>query len=312
MNLTTGPVEMRPAVREALARPAIPHRGAAFAEMLTAVKARLRALTGAREVAALHGSGTLANDAIAAHLQGRGIVLTNGEFGERLVGHAQRAGLDFVIYRSEWGAPLRLEPQPVDWVWACHCETSTGTLNHLGSLKAFAARCGAKLVLDCVSSIGAVPVDLGGVHLASGVSGKALGSASGAAIVFAAEPVDAEAPPSIDLARYWAGNPFTFPSPVLAALGAALDRDWPARFREVASAGARLRAVLKPIGNAPHVLTFRGSLDLARRLESGGVLVGAHSGYLIARGWLQACLMGEVDIDSAAAVLAEELACSAS
>lgn len=67
-----------------------------------------------------------------------GLVLSNGEFGERLVDHAARAGLSFQVQRA-WGEAfdfdqvrgiLNRNPE-IGWLWVVHCETSTGALNDL-------------------------------------------------------------------------------------------------------------------------------------------------------------------------------------
>ncbi|EEM11182.1 Acetyltransferase, GNAT [Bacillus pseudomycoides] len=55
------------------------------------------------------GTGTLANDSIALQLKllkGRGFVLTNGEFGNRLIKQAIRANLSFDTYEREMGRPF--------------------------------------------------------------------------------------------------------------------------------------------------------------------------------------------------------------
>src|SRR5205814_3607210 len=138
-----------------------------------ATKQILCDLVRARKVELLLGSGTLANDVVAAQLsleQKRGLVLSNGEFGERLVDHARRFGLDFDTLAVPWGQPLelaavqqRLERSPAPgWLWCVHCETSTGLLANLERLKALCAEFQVKLCLDCVSTIGTMPVDLGG------------------------------------------------------------------------------------------------------------------------------------------------------
>src|SRR5262249_10573459 len=69
-------------------------------------------------------------------------------------------------------------------LWCTHCETSSGVLNDLGSLKALCAEFQVKLCLDAISSIGTVPVDLSGVHLASCSSGKGLRAYPGISMVF--------------------------------------------------------------------------------------------------------------------------------
>ena len=57
----------------------------------------------------LVGSGTLANDVVAAQLSldpGPGLVVTNGEFGERLADHARRMHLPHEALVFEWGEPF--------------------------------------------------------------------------------------------------------------------------------------------------------------------------------------------------------------
>jgi acyl-phosphate glycerol 3-phosphate acyltransferase len=153
------------------------------------------ALTGAREVAVLQGSGTLANDVIGAQLSFSGqpgVILSNGEFGERLCDHARRFRLEHATYEVAWGEKLDLReidqlltarPQ-TRWLWAVHCETSTGVLNDLERLKDLSRRHRLKLCMDCVSSIGALEVDVSGVHLAATSSGKAIGALPGLSMVF--------------------------------------------------------------------------------------------------------------------------------
>ena len=66
-------------------------------------------MTKAKHVQLMLGTGTLANDAIALQLRslkGKGLVLTNGEFGNRLVGHVKRAQLHFDTYKKKWESRL--------------------------------------------------------------------------------------------------------------------------------------------------------------------------------------------------------------
>ena len=67
------------------------------------------------------------------------------------------------------------------WVWGVHQESSTGVLNDLPGLVEVARRRQARVCMDCISSLGAVPIDLSGVYLASGASGKSLGAYAGVA-----------------------------------------------------------------------------------------------------------------------------------
>ncbi|HEX2724150.1 MAG TPA: GNAT family N-acyltransferase, partial [Gemmatimonadaceae bacterium] len=132
-----GPVDMSPEVRTAMRTPPVSHRGAPFLEELGQVRRALCDLTGARRVQLLLGSGTLGNDAVGGQLsmlREPGLVLSNGEFGERLVNHASRWALDFNVLTEEWGRPFNrdavesalAENPDIKWIWAVHCETSTG------------------------------------------------------------------------------------------------------------------------------------------------------------------------------------------
>ena len=98
VNFLPGPVPVSRQVRRAFEQMPESHRGDAFVAEFQAAKQTLCSLTGARHVEIMLGSGTLANDAIAAQLsleEKPGLIVTNGEFGERLADHARRFGLEF-------------------------------------------------------------------------------------------------------------------------------------------------------------------------------------------------------------------------
>lgn len=310
-SFLSGPVPLHPDVRKAFESEPVSHRAPGFTEELRTLKARLCALTSAPNVAVLLGSGTLANDVVAAQLAavgGRGIVFSNGEFGERLADHARRAGLSFEHRRFGWGEPLDIGSlDGAAWVWAVACETSAGILNDIGAA-------GVPVALDCISAVGAVPLDLSKVWLASGASGKALGSYPGLAMVFYQEVAARPVPRYLDLALYARDEvPFTQSSNLVRALNAALARmDWPAHYEEIAETGMSLRRRLRDAGctlvgergrPAPHVVTIEVPAHLeaaavAEALEREGFLVCHASGYLRERNWIQICLMGEVSRDA--------------
>jgi aspartate aminotransferase-like enzyme/predicted N-acetyltransferase YhbS len=323
INLLPGPTDLRPAVSAALHNSvvlhnaALSHRAPAFHRLLNETRALLSQLTRAPHIEIALGSGTLANDTIAAQLRplGPGLLLSNGEFGERLSDHARRSGLDFQTHRVDWGevfnwSTVREKLHGKNWLWAVHCETSCGTLNDLERLKSLAAQSGARLCLDCVSSLGALPLDLSGVHLASGSSGKALGALPGLALVFASDfaPPRDDVPRALDLGLYSreAHVPFTHSAPLVAALRAALDYQSSDFWTRLAQSGACLRTALQNDGwhfvaqksPAPHVLTLalppqHNARELGEFLEERGYLAGFRSSYLQKRNWLQFCLMSE-------------------
>lgn len=337
-----GPVALSPAVVQALAEPAHSHRGAAHLLRLARVRERLCALSGSEDALIFPGTGTLANDAIAGQLsllEGPGLVISNGEFGERLLDHAQRWRLPHQALRLDWGQALSaealeqaLQTQRPVWLWAVLSETSTGMRNDLGLLRAACRRHGVRLCVDAVSALGQQALDLRGVWLASAVSGKALGAYPGLAIVLhegALQP-EGQLPRAIDLATFAAadGVPYTQSSNLLAALEAALGIDWPARWRAVRSADAQLRralgcnaalptavpwqAVVAPDQAMPGILTLALAphLQAARmgaQLERAGFKLAWQSAYLQQRNWLQICLMGDWDA-AALAVLPARLA----
>jgi aspartate aminotransferase-like enzyme len=335
MNLMPGPVAIADAVSASFAQPPVSHRSAEFMALMDRVRARLRELCKVRDVALMAGSGTLANDAIGGQLaaEGRlGLVLANGEFGERLIDHARRWRLEFEVLRADWGkrfcageigaAFARARPA---WVWMVACETSTGVRNEIAPVLELCREHRADLCLDAVSAVGLQAIDLAGARFASTVSGKALGSYAGLAIVChdgrlaAADRV----PRSFDLAAYRdaGGVPYTQSSNLLAALDTALAIDWPRRWQAVREADRRLRDGLRRHRFAivaddeiamPGIITLAlppevPALQLARRMARSGFLIAHRSDYLVRRNWVQFCLMGSWD-DRALEILPEVLA----
>jgi aspartate aminotransferase-like enzyme len=324
-NLLPGPVAIHREVAAAFHGTPESHRSPAFDEDLRAVKAGLCSLAGMRYVEVLLGSGTLSNDTVGAQISllgGPGIVISNGEFGERLVDHASRAQLAFEHLRFGWGEPIDIdavrrtaEETNAAWIWAVACETSAGILNDVAALSEICGERGAKLCLDCVSAFGAVPLDLSGVWLATAASGKALAAYPGLSMVFHQHqiPVSTRLARYLDLGLYARdGVPFTHSSNLVHALRVAVDRvDWPSRFEHIVTNGAWLRGRLRASGftligdhatPAPHVVTIElpphlRSDDVARALERTGFLLSYASGYLRERNWIQICLMGEVPRD---------------
>jgi len=323
-NFLPGPVGVRREVLRAFAQPPISHRDSAFLVALSRVRTALTDLVAAREVALLVGSGTLGNDAVGAQLrciEGPGLIITNGEFGERLVDHARRWNLNFSTVTHYWGQPYvwsRIEVTAAHcrpkWVWAVLCETSTGVRNSKDALLGFCARIGADLCLDAVSAIGLFPVDLQGVRLATAVSGKGLAALPGLVAVFHDGRIDTSSrvPRYLDLARYEQseGTPFTHSSNLVAALECALcQTEWPTKFERVRHASRDLRVDLGGLGlapvaaeadAAPGIVTIAlpshvTGRQVATSLSAAGIQIAWASEYLQRRNWVQICLMGEFD-----------------
>ena len=322
--LTPGPVQLHAQVRAALAESLQPHRSEEVLASLSRCNRALRTLTGADCAQLQLGSGTLANDAIAQQLRayGYGLVLANGEFGERLVDHCARAALDFDTCRAAWGEEFDFAniaaslQRPPAWIWMAHCETSTGMRNDFAACSALARKMGAQLALDCISTIGNQPLDLAGVLFASGVSGKGIGSAPGLAFVLhrrdALRAVEG-VPRVLDLqfAAARGGMPFTQSSSLLAALDAALELITPAHFERIAGATVAAHGALTAAGIsviAPSAVAAHGVVTLAlphwlpaveagRSLLQQGFRIAFDSQYLLERNWVQMAWMGQVDTE---------------
>jgi aspartate aminotransferase-like enzyme len=287
------------------------------------IRQRLCQLVSARQVQILLGSGTLANDAVGAQLSLEdkpGLILSNGEFGERLIDQARRFGLTFDTLKFRWGEPFNLaaveqflsRSSAVGWLWCAHAETSTGMLNPLSTLQALCAESRVKLCADCISSIGLVPVNLEGIYLASCASGKGLAGYPGLCMVFHNHPLASSSalPRYLDLGWYDAhqGIAFTHSSNLVQALDAAVRQpEWPAKMAGVAAVSARLRHRLRESGfnlitpdaeAMPGVVTIalppsQNSAQLGEQSHRAGFLVSYNSDYLRRRNWLQICLMGD-------------------
>jgi aspartate aminotransferase-like enzyme/GNAT superfamily N-acetyltransferase len=332
ISFLPGPVNVGRVVRDAFSAAPLSHRSACFMQMVRETKELLCGHTGARHVELLLGSGTLANDAVAAHvklLESEGMVLANGEFGERLIDHATRHGLSFKSLRSAWGEPYdyeviaqQLAAGEIAWLWSTHCETSTGILNDLGRLAELCNRHGTRLCMDCTSSLGTVPLDLRSVYLATSVSGKGLASFPGISMVFYNHEIapDRRLPRYLDLGYYreQQGVPFTHSSNLVTALNRALhDLHGADRFATIRRRHGWLRTELEKAGFAivaierhasPAVISFimpapASSLRIGEELERRGFLLSYRSSYLIERNILQICLMGDNSDENCRAML---------
>jgi aspartate aminotransferase-like enzyme len=334
VNFLPGPVAVSRHVRRAFEQIPESHRSMNFVADFQSVKQILCQLTGAKHVEILLGSGTLANDAIAAQLSMEakpGLVLTNGEFGERLADHARRMGLSFDVLEHAWGKPFDMatlerklkRKSRSGWLWCAHCETSTGMLNDVDALKTLCAAHDVKLCLDCISSIATTPVNLEGVYLASCASGKGLRSFPGLGMVFYSHDLKKAAgkvPRYLDLELYSRnqGVAFTQSSNMVHALYAALKKvEWSHRFVELREVSNWLRPKLREMGfdllvpdeqASPAVVTLAlppelNSVRVGGQLQEAGFLLSCNSEYLVHRNWIQICVMGEFALEKLVSLL---------
>ena len=311
------------------------HREADAIAIYERVRRRLSSLVSGMESAVFTGSGTMANDIVAAGLRAtfgerHGVVLANGEFGERIVRQARSVGLSFSVVSTPWGCAWDHEQIEMElrggaaWVWGVHLETSTGQLNDLHRLSEQCKAAGAAVAADCVSSLGAVAMDGLELYLASGVSGKALGAYAGLAFVFASEAALEEMdcgrmPASFNLREMIRQKEplFTLPTPQLVALDDALEMYYgdastaAMRYADYRALGTWARAELLRRGlktlveeesAAPTICTFALPVGSAERCRRAGFHIAYESGYLRQRRWGQISVMGELDAETIAPV----------
>jgi aspartate aminotransferase-like enzyme len=194
---TPGPTPVPPQVLAALAEPVIHHRARDYREIYERCLARLREVYRTQhDVLMFTTSGTGAFESAVANLTSPGdrqLVLSAGNFGERWAGMVRAFGADLVHVRLEWGET----PEPDDLraaldeagdvrvVYLTHSETSTGVVCDVQALAGVAKEAGALVVVDAVSSLGAVPLetDAWGIDVVVSGSQKALMCPPGVAFV---------------------------------------------------------------------------------------------------------------------------------
>jgi aspartate aminotransferase-like enzyme len=232
INLSTGPIGVTDQVQKAFQEPPVSHRSIEFRKLYDGTTTLLCESFRVMETYLLTGSGTLANDVMLQEIKcqkGNGLILSNGEFGDRLIMQANRIGLDFLTYKLEWGKPLRFDviedllvDHSLEWLLSCHCETSTGIVLDVKRLTALAAKYQCLCFIDCMSTVGTMPIDLSGVAMATASSGKGLASIPGLAVVMSnIEPaIKTSCPVYLDIHHYKTsgGIPFTIPSNLVKAL----------------------------------------------------------------------------------------------
>ena len=329
-----GPSEVAPRVLAALAQPTIGHLDPAFTALMDEVRGGLQRLFKAPDHACLPLSGpaTLAMEAAMSNLLQPGetaVIAVNGLFGERLAEMAARQGAEVIRVDHAWGEPV--DPQRVEAaLWArgakllafVHAETSTGVRTDPAPLCRIAREHGALTVVDCVTSLGGVPVDAqawGADVLYSGTQ-KCLSAPPGLA-PFALGPraqavVKARKAPGSSwlndfglLMSYWGGEgarSYHHTAPVNAIYGlheaivAVFEEGLEARFARHARMHAALAAGLEALGLglvvAPahrlpqlNLVAAPEGVDeaAARRhmLERFGVEIGAALGPFKGRAW---------------------------
>ena len=180
---TPGPTPVPPEVLATLAEPVIHHRARDYRDIYERCLARLHEVYRTQnDVLMFTTSGTGAFESAVANLTTPGerqLVLSAGNFGERWAGMVRAFAADLVHVRLDWGET----PEPDDLrsalaggdvrvVYLTHSETSTGVVCDVQALAAVAKEAGALVVVDAVSSLGAVPLETDAWEIDVVVSGS--------------------------------------------------------------------------------------------------------------------------------------------
>jgi aspartate aminotransferase-like enzyme len=118
------------------------------------------------------------------------VVAHNGYFGARLAAMGRRVGLAVDEVEAAWHAPLstaqvRAAVRRGGVVFVVHHETSTGFVNDLAGIADVCADAAALLVVDAISSAGAIPVDMDqtGIDVVVATSQKGIGAVPGVGVL---------------------------------------------------------------------------------------------------------------------------------
>ena len=273
-----------------------------FNAITATVREQLLDIVGARHSHAcvpMQGSGTFSVEATVNTVvprDGHVLVLVNGAYGRRFAKLTQMMGRRCSLFETAEDVPTT--PADVDRLLAAdasithvalvHCETSTGILNPLREIAEVVARHGRSLIVDAMSSFGALPIDAQAMPFDALVaaSGKCIEGPPGMAFVIVRKSVlercaGNSTSLSLDLHDQWEYMEkttqwrFTPPTHVVVAFAAALEAfaaegGQPARLArytrncEVLVRGMSelgFRPFLDPRVQAPIIVTFHAPAD---------------------------------------------------
>ncbi len=167
-----GPTQVHPRVYEAMAQPVVGHLDSYFFQVASDNERMLRTVFGTRNqlTFSISATGSGGMETAITNLVDAGTkvaVLANGYFCDRMIEMAKRQGANVVRLEKPWGEFFtedeatdfirREKPQVVMYVMA---ETSTGVFERGEAICKAAHEVGAVVIADCVTSLGAMPVEV--------------------------------------------------------------------------------------------------------------------------------------------------------
>ena len=330
--LGPGPSDVPSRVLQALGQPTIGHLDPVFLQLMDAIRAGLKKVfrTENEMTLAVSGTGSAGMETMFVNLVEPGdrvLVGVNGVFGTRMTDVAARCRAEVHTVEAPWGQIVeqdrmiesirKLKPKIVAIV---HAETSTGVHQPVDRLGAAAHENGALFLLDCVTSLGGLPVEIDkwGVDAAYSGTQKCLSCPPGLSpVTFSAGAVENLSSRKskvqswyLDLnmvRQYWGSERFyhhTAPINMLYALHESLDmvldEGLEPRFARHRAMHELLRAGLRRMGieyvsqeghhlpmlNAVKIPDGVDDLAVRRRLlEEYGIEIGGGLGAFKGRAW---------------------------
>jgi len=244
----------------------------------------------------LQGSGTFAVEAALANLvprEGKVLVPNNGAYCARIVKILKYIGREHSVIdlgddKQATAAivegALQMDPR-ITHVAQVHCETGAGILNPLAEIAAACARQGKGLIVDAMSSFGAVDIDVSKhpIDAVVAASGKCIEGAPGMGFVIARQAVLEQSQGNshslaMDLHDQWTYMQkttqwrFTPPTHVVAAFRAALDQ-----FKAEGGTAARGARYRKNCETLIEAMTAQGFRTFLPRAMQAPVIVTFHA-----------------------------------
>jgi len=183
-----GPSNVHPRVYRGLASPTLGHMDPEFLTVMDEIKVLLQALfkTQNELTFAVSGTGSAGMETCMVNVIEPGdrvLICQNGVFGGRMADIAGRLGADVVKVEVPFGEGFSmdeiksaLDGKPTKLVGIVHAETSTGVCQPVPGVAELAHSVGALLLMDCVTSLAGIPVEIDkwGVDLAYSGTQKCL------------------------------------------------------------------------------------------------------------------------------------------
>ncbi len=241
--LIAGPVRIHPRVLRAMSTPSLNHRGDYFHGVVQEIRELLPVAFGTKgHQLVLSGSGTAGLEAVYSSLlprDGRALVVTNGNFGDRSDAIVRRFAPEVTTVRAPWGQGLpveavraELERGGVRAVCVVHNETSVGLVNDLAAIAPAVRSSGALFLVDGISAVAGIPlpIESWGIDAVVAGSQKGLAAPAGLALVHLSDRAVAALHPGsyyLDLAAHLRSlekndTPWTPAVPLFLALAEAL------------------------------------------------------------------------------------------